>query len=173
MQATLRPARLPEDTAELTALVGEYLTWALGRLYEEFGQVMEMPTPEQTAASLPAFDRPGARLIVVEVEGRPAGLGALRTLEAGVAEVKRMYVRPYLRGCGLGTALLDRLLADARDVLGAGVVRLDSCRFMHDAHRLYEHRGFVEREPYDGSEIPGELRRYWKFYERGLSGAPR
>ena len=38
--------------------------------------------------------------------------------------------------------------------------------FGRDAQRLYESRGFVERPPYEGTEIPPELQQYWKFYER-------
>src|SRR5205085_1566974 len=63
------------------------------------------------------------------------------------------------------TWALDRLIEEAR-AMNARVLRLDTCRFMTDAQRLYESRGFVERPPYEGTEIPPELQQYWKFYER-------
>jgi hypothetical protein len=47
-------------------------------------------------------------------------------------------------------------------------VRLDTCEFMTDAQRLYRSRGFVERDPYEGTEIPERLRTYWLFFERPL-----
>jgi hypothetical protein len=47
-------------------------------------------------------------------------------------------------------------------------VLLDTVRFMADAQRLYRARGFVEREPYEESEIPRHLREHWLFFERAL-----
>ena len=48
------------------------------------------------------------------------------------------------------------------------VLRLDTVCFMTDAQRLYRSRGFVERPPYDETEIPEPLRQYWLFFERAL-----
>ena len=94
-----------------------------------------------------------------------AGVGALRKLRLGVIEVKRMYVAPEWRDRHLGSAILDRLLEEARK-MGATTVRLDTCRFMTDAQRLYRSRGFVERTPYEGTEIPTRLQHLWIFFER-------
>jgi GNAT superfamily N-acetyltransferase len=78
-----------------------------------------------------------------------------------------MYVDPDARGDHLGARILDRLIDTAREA-GASVVRLDTCEFMTDAQRLYRSRGFVERDPYEGTEIPERLRTYWLFFERPL-----
>ena len=94
------------------------------------------------------------------------GVAGLRTLEPGVAEVKRMYVVPECRGMHVGSQLLDRLLEEAGR-MQAPTVRLDTVRFMADAQRLYRSRGFAEREPYVGTEIPPHLQQYWIFFERG------
>jgi hypothetical protein len=53
--------------------------------------------------------------------------------------------------------------------MGYERVRLDSARFMIDAHRLYLTSGFREIEAYDGSEIPKEFQQHWVFMERELS----
>jgi hypothetical protein len=37
---------------------------------------------------------------------------------------------------------------------------------MTDAQRLYRSRGFVERTPYEGTEIPTRLQHLWIFFER-------
>lgn len=71
-----------------------------------------------------------------------------------------MYVTPRWRGYHLGTALLDRLL-DESEKRRVQTVRLDTARFMDEAHRLYMSRGFVERPAYPGSEIPSHLQLYW------------
>ena len=59
-----------------------------------------------------------------------------------------MYVRPSSRGLGVGRAILQRLIDDAR-ALGYRTIRLDSARFMHEAHALYRRFGFVPGSPYE------------------------
>jgi GNAT superfamily N-acetyltransferase len=76
-----------------------------------------------------------------------------------------MYVAPPWRGRHLGSALLDRLLQEAEQ-RQAHTVRLDTARFLTDAQRLYRSRGFHERPPYEGTEIPPHLQQHWIFFER-------
>ena len=80
-----------------------------------------------------------------------------------------MYVRPGNRQQGLGRALLNRLLEEACQI-GYERVRLDSARFMTEAHHLYRTTGFTEIGAYEGSEIPKELREHWIFMENVLVG---
>jgi N-acetylglutamate synthase-like GNAT family acetyltransferase len=88
-------------------------------------------------------------------------------LGADVAEVKRMYVEPRWRDHHVGSAILDRLLEDA-SMREVRIVRLDTCRFMTAAQGLYRSRGFLERTPYEGTEIPERLQQHWIFFERQL-----
>ncbi|GAA3589996.1 hypothetical protein GCM10022223_00590 [Kineosporia mesophila] len=166
----IRPARFSSDLDAIVGLNREYLTWATGRLLEEFQQVMPVPDDAEAAGQLGKFNGPDAALLVIEHEDELIGMGGLRTLTPGVVEVKRMYVRPEYQGQRVGSALFDALLGTAVDDLGATTLRLDSCRFMAAAQRLYERRGFVERNPYEGTEIPGDLQKYWRFYERAAAG---
>jgi len=64
-----------------------------------------------------------------------------------------MYVRPQHRRSGFGHTLLNRLLEEASQI-GYKTVRLDSARFMSEAHRLYRTVGFREIEGYEDREIP-------------------
>ncbi len=81
--------------------------------------------------------------VFVAEEGRNlVGSVALRLLEPGVAELKRMYVLPGHRGRGLGRTLLARGLAWAREQR-VRTVRLDTAEAMTAAQRLYESAGFV------------------------------
>src|SRR5512134_1931417 len=57
-------------------------------------------------------------------------LGGLRWSSPGVAEIKRLYVRPADHGAKLGVTILQRLLADARG-FGCEHVHLDTAPFMH------------------------------------------
>ncbi|WP_051432895.1 GNAT family N-acetyltransferase [Promicromonospora kroppenstedtii] len=156
------------DDAAVLDLMTQYMTWALATFERTYGFAMTAVEAQHTGAALAAFRRPSGLLVLAEVDGAPAGVAALRAQDDGVVEIKRMFVRPELQGRHVGSAMLDRLLEQARDDLGARVVRLDSNRFMTGAHRLYESRGFVERDPYPGSEIPAELQHLWRFYERAL-----
>ena len=72
-------------------------------------------------------------------------------MDAGVAEVKRLYVQPAARGHGIGRALLRRLLADAR-AEGFHTVRLETMGFMGEARALYTAFGFAEVPPFAHSQ---------------------
>jgi GNAT superfamily N-acetyltransferase len=98
---------------------------------------------------LPAELRPpaGAFYVGCEDDVAVAG-GGLRRLGDGVAEIKRMYVRPNARGRGLAAALLRTLEEAARD-LGYTRTRLDTGPKQVHAQRLYRSAGYVEIEPYN------------------------
>jgi GNAT superfamily N-acetyltransferase len=79
--------------------------------------------------------------LVACVGGEPAGCGAVRRLEDGVAEIKRMYVRPAQRGRGVGAVLLAALEAEARQ-LGARRLVLETGSRQPEALALYRRAGF-------------------------------
>jgi ribosomal protein S18 acetylase RimI-like enzyme len=167
-RGNIRVASPDRDPSALAALMSDYLRWALGQLESEYG-ITDMPVdPEQTARSLDAYRPPYGLAVIAEVDGRPAGVGALRQLDRGVVEVKRMYVHPDYRDRHLGSGVLDLLLTQATATFQAKTVRLDTCRFMLSAQRLYRSRGFHERPPYEGTEIPLRLQQYWMFFEKHL-----
>jgi GNAT superfamily N-acetyltransferase len=119
-------------------------------------------------AALGKFMPPAGRLLLAEWQGQMAGIAGLRQLDANTAEVKRMYVRPLARRQGVGRALLQGLITEARRA-GYHWVRLDSARFMTAAHSLYRSAGFRDTEPYPGSEIPEAFQPNWIFMELLLS----
>jgi GNAT superfamily N-acetyltransferase len=154
----------PADIGAVSALAHEYLSWAIARLRDEYGVEWPPPALDDVRAGFDEY-RSGGVVLIAERAGRPVGIGAVRRLDEHVAEIKRMYVREEARGLRLGSQLLDRLLQEALN-LGANIVRLDTIRFMTDAQRLYRSRGFVERPPYEGTEIPQPLQLHWLFFER-------
>jgi GNAT superfamily N-acetyltransferase len=85
--------------------------------------------------------------LVARLDGQPVGCGALRVLEGEwperTAELKRMYVRPDGRGRRIGAAVLDGLLAEARQ-LGVRRVVLETGRRQLEALALYRRTGFEE-----------------------------
>ena len=110
-----------------------------------YGTASRLDSPKLIPAEMRAPG--GAYLIGWWAEAAVAG-GGLRALEAGVAEIKRMYVRPHARSQGVAAALLAAL-EDAARSLGYRSVRLDTGPKQVHALRLYRGAGFVEIEPYN------------------------
>jgi GNAT superfamily N-acetyltransferase len=100
-------------------------------------------------ALLPAELRPPTGAYYVGYEGSDAVAGGgVRRLVDGVAEVKRMYVRPEARSRGLAAALLCTLERAARE-LGYACARLDTGPKQPHAQRLYRAAGYVEITAYN------------------------
>lgn len=93
----------------------------------------------------------GVMLIVVNPAGEVVGTAGVRRLAPGVAELKRMWLRPACRGRGLADRLMARVLEEAR-ALGGAALRLDSERSrLEAAVRLYRRYGFREIADYNGN----------------------
>jgi GNAT superfamily N-acetyltransferase len=157
-----------EQRQAVKELVWEYLQWLNAMLEREYGTSLDIHSMlAQTVAELDNFAPPAGQVLLVEYEGQMAGVGYLRQIARDVGEIKRMYVRPAFRGKGLGRALLDGIIAEARQ-MGYPTLRLDSARFMKAAHSLYRSAGFREIAPYPGSEVPTEFQAYAIFMELPL-----
>jgi GNAT superfamily N-acetyltransferase len=155
-----------QHSSQIRAIFWEYLQWANGKIFETYQVDFDIEAIfEQNTLEISQFMPPKGRMLLCHPEERPAGMACLKELSGSIGEIKRMYVRPEYRRQGLGRALLDRLLAEA-DEIGYKHIRLDSARFMHEAHQLYQSRGFAEIQPYEGSEIPPEFQQNWVFMER-------
>jgi ribosomal protein S18 acetylase RimI-like enzyme len=92
----------------------------------------------------------GVMLIVVDPAGGVVGTAGVRRLGPGVAELKRMWLRPECRGRGLADRLMARVLEEAR-ALGGQALRLDSESRLEAAVRLYRRYGFREIGDYNGN----------------------
>lgn len=92
----------------------------------------------------------GVLLLVEDARGEIVGTAAVRRLEPGLGEVKRMWLRPQCQGQGLGRRLMERCIAEARR-LGLRRLRLDTQRRMRAAIALYRAFGFREVADYNGN----------------------
>lgn len=109
---------------------------------------------DRELASLPGdYAPPDGRLLLAAEDDQLAGCIAMRKLEPGVCEMKRLFLRPAYRGKGLGKVLVESLIDEARK-LGYTHMRLDTMPGrMDQAIALYRSIGFVEIRPYYESPV--------------------
>ena len=98
---------------------------------------------EDEVRSLPGkYVLPEGRLYVAYADGDLAGCIALRKLDDGICEMKRLFVRENFRSLGLGRTLVEKLITSAR-AEGYKQIRLDTFPpKMGKAVGLYESFGF-------------------------------
>ncbi len=88
--------------------------------------------------------------------GNVAGCVALRRLDDGACEMKRMYVREQYRGNGLGRRLAIAVIEEARKRAYARLL-LDTLPKLAPAIALYRDLGFCETAPYLACPTPGAI----------------
>jgi ribosomal protein S18 acetylase RimI-like enzyme len=135
----IREARSPQELAAVRELFREYAdSLGFDLAFQDFER--ELADPE------------GVYDAILLAPGQ--GCVALRDLGDGICEMKRLYVRPTERGTGLGRALAEAIVEEARR-RGFRRMRLDTVPSMVEAQRLYEGLGFREIEPYRFNPIRG------------------
>ena len=98
---------------------------------------------------------------VVEHEGRVVGCGALHVMWEDLAEVRTLAVDPSMTGHGIGGALLEALLDDARDL---GIKRVFCLTFEVD---FFGRHGF---EPIEGQAVEPEVyAELLRSYDEGVA----
>jgi putative acetyltransferase len=108
----------------------------LESIYPEDGANFFRLDPEEVAEGRGAF-------LVAYLDDKPIGCGAIRLNEPHVAEIKRMYVDPMVRGRRVGRHIVHALETEARQ-LGAKRIVLETGPRQPDAIAMYEHAGFIE-----------------------------
>lgn len=137
----------PAELAAVRLLFGEYA--------RSLGVDLDFQDFDAELAGLPgAYAPPRGALFLVTVHGEPAACAAMRPLDDGASEMKRLYVRSAFRGLGLGRRLARATIAAAR-AAGHRAIRLDTLPGMGEAQALYEALGFRDIPAYRHNPVPG------------------
>ena len=138
---TIIQAKTEEQIKEVRELFREYEAWlGLDLCFQGF---------EQELGDLPGkYAKPEGRLFLAYSDKRLAGCIAMRKLEPGICEMKRLFVRDGFRGQQIGVHLIEKLIDEAR-LEGYAKMRLDTFPpKMGKAVSLYESHGFYPVAPY-------------------------
>jgi len=138
-----------EETEATIALIRDYVAWT--------GVDLSFQGIEAELADFPSkYREPEGCFLVAREGGDILGCVGLKRLEAGVCEMKRLFVREGSKGRGIGRDLIRALIAEARRK-GYEKMRLDTLEVMEKARSLYRSFGFREIGQYVENPLPGAI----------------
>ncbi len=146
---SIRQAESASDCDHARRLIASFITW-LEELYPDDPEGVDayFASIQPVLASLPgAYLLPAGRLLLAVCDGTVAGMVAMRDLSNGACEMKRMFVDSGFQGTGIGRAMAEALISEARDT-GYVLMRLDTGHRQVAAIGLYRSLGFKEIPPY-------------------------
>ena len=150
---TIVPVRGEVHRESARILISEYLHWIHASAQREYKLSFDVDAMVASDMSeTEKFHPPYGRFYIVQEQEAFVAVGCLKRLDEFIGEVQRMYVRPAVRGRGIGRLIVDRLISDARQI-GYRKLRLESLKFLATAHALYRSVGFVEIDPYAGNSM--------------------
>jgi len=145
LEITVEPVTRPEDIAAVRELFREYAEFMGFQLcFQGFDRELE---------GLPgAYTPPHGELLLCRVGGAPAGCVATCRHMPGVAEMKRLYVRPDFRNLKIGRNLAWLAMGMAHEA-GYVSIRLETVPDrMPTAIGMYEKLGFESAPCPDGTD---------------------
>jgi GNAT superfamily N-acetyltransferase len=168
--AIIREAVSASDYRAFEELIREYVDWARER-YVKHSWLIEMAFSYQSLDRelemlSAAYGPPRGKTLLADVGGEIRGAVAYRDLGQGVCEMKRMFVPGRFHGQGLGRALCQALIAQAK-ADGFIQMRLDTGKLFAEAIGLYLSVGFERCEPY--IDYPDRMQSMLVFMNRKLA----
>lgn len=147
----IKPAKSASEIAAVAAMFRTYAaSLEIDLAYQDF---------EAELAGLPGRYAPprGALLLGEDAQGEAIGCVGVRAIAPdGCCEMKRLYVVPAGRGVGLGRALAEAAIGQARRI-GYREMRLDTLPTMAGALSLYASLGFVPIAAYYPTPVAGTV----------------
>lgn len=93
------------------------------------------------------YKKPLGTILLAKHENEIVACIALKPIEAGNCEMKRLYVKPKYRGLGIGKILVEKLIKYAKKQ-NYQFMKLDTLTSLKEAIKLYESFGFISTKPY-------------------------
>jgi GNAT superfamily N-acetyltransferase len=158
-----------EDCDHVRKLIYHFVNWHRTRHLEDIELINEYfddKAFEEEMERLPGkYSKPDGRLLLALYDGEPAGCVALRKIDDQTCEMKRMFVYTKFHGKGIGRALSEKLVNEAR-IIGYQTIKLDTSFRQIEAQKLYQSIGFNVTKPY--YELPKKLEDWLVFMEMKL-----
>jgi GNAT superfamily N-acetyltransferase len=158
-----------EQLDQVRDLMRAFIEWHRQRHLQDIALIDEYFDAvafDKELASLPGkYAQPQGGLFLATHDGSSAGCVALREIDTYCCEMKRMFVYPHLHGKGVGRALAEAAIKQAR-VIGYKSMLLDTSIRQDEAKALYQRLGFNVIQPY--YELPERLRNWLVFMELRL-----
>ncbi len=129
------------EARDAEAFAALNLAWIEEHFALEESDRYQLENPQQ------AIIGKGGRIVVAEIDGGVVGCGAVLPAHTQPApgkfyvEIVKMAARADVRGQGIGRAVIDRLIGEAR-AMGADGIWLETARQLEAAMRLYRRVGF-------------------------------
>jgi len=166
-ETKLRRVDWSRDLGTVRRLFQEYRDWLADHpgatASERERSAVGLALIDAQIAALPGpYGPPRGEILLAHAADVVVACGALRELEPGVGEIKRVYVRADHRGPGFGPRLTRALLERASE-LGYERVRVDTLPTMAAAIEFYQELGFVPMPAYWPHPVPGA-----RFFEYRL-----
>lgn len=145
----------PRDIEAAKAVIQQYLLW--------LGIDLSFQNIDEELAGFPGkYQEPEGAFLVAKEGDAVVGCVGLRRMSPRICEMKRLFVLDSHKGRGLGDALVQEIVGQAREK-GYAKMRLDTLSTMGTAQNLYRRHGFVEIPQYTVNPVPGAV-----FMEKDL-----
>ncbi len=140
-----------EDTKpviEYTELTGSARMDEVKELFIKYAKSLDIDLCfqgfEEELRALPGkYAPPSGTIILAEAKGEAIGCVALKKIEEGVGEMKRLFIKDAYRGLGISKILIEMIIQKAKEK-GYAYLRLDTLSVMERALKVYESFGFYE-----------------------------
>jgi GNAT superfamily N-acetyltransferase len=169
MPLAVHVPKTPAQLDQVRALMRSFIAWHKERHGDDIDLInayFDDAVFEDELALLPGkYGPPRGQLLLATLDEAPVGCVALREIDSGRCEMKRMFVYPQYHGKGIGRALAEAIIKEARG-LGYRAMLLDTSVRQAEANALYQRLGFKTIEPY--YELPEDVRNWLVFMELKL-----
>lgn len=110
---------------------------------------------QEISNNLPGcFCPPMGCLLLARYQTKPVGCVGLMDLGNGICELRRLFVEPEYRRLGIGKALIEAAIEQAKRI-GYKRMWLNTNIRMPEAEKLYRSLGFKDTEPYEQFDVDG------------------